>query len=183
MIGSPKFRINRNGTWQALGNKDIATNNYIINDKIVPIPFFSKNTIPLKIEDLLNCILINADTISVYRIEIDITRIQEYASKLVYFLNEKARCKVQITLNKSAFSDIDFSDIESFDGDKDEIFKKFLKGYIDNKYSPLFEFVGSIRSGLKGKATVLTNNTSTITLEYMAGISVSKKNLILQNKD
>lgn len=63
IIGSPKFRIKRlNNTWQVLGNKDIATKNYIINGNIKPIAYFTKNTIPVKIVDLIDCLLIDENT-------------------------------------------------------------------------------------------------------------------------
>jgi len=59
ILGSPKFRIKRGDTWQVLGNKDIATKNYIISGNIKPIPYFSKNTVPVKISDLLDCLSLN----------------------------------------------------------------------------------------------------------------------------
>lgn len=179
--GSPKFRINRNETWQVLGNKDIATKNYIINGNIKPIPFFSKNTIPLKIADLIDCLLLDDTTISVYELDIDTQEIKEYISKLKYLVTESKRTTVEVTLYKNSFKTINFDTIKLYDGTKDDEFKKFLEEYIENKEIILSKYIGSIRDGLKGKMIVLDNNSDTITLQYKAGINQEKKKIILDN--
>ena len=182
ILGSPKFRIKRaNNTWQILGNKDIATKNYIVNGNIKPIPFFTKNTIPVKISDLLDCLLINENTPNVYDVKIDTKEINSFVSDLKYLVSEAKRCTVQVTLIKSSFSDIDFSSIEFFDGAKDELFKKLLENYIENKELNINKYLGSIRDGLKGKASLLDNNIKTITLQYKAAITSNKKEIILNN--
>lgn len=182
ILGSPKFRIKRaNNTWQVLGNKDIATKNYIINGNIKPIAYFSKNTIPVKISDLIDCLLINENTPSIYEVEIDNSEINKFVKNLTYFVSEAKRCTVQVTFMKSSFKDVEFSNIETFDGAKDEIFKYFLENYIENKELELNKYLGSIRDGLKGKATLQNNTNETLTIEYKAAITSDKKRLILNN--
>lgn len=181
VLGSPKFRIKRGNTWQVLGNKDIATKNYIINANIKPIPFFSKNTIPLKVSDLLDCLLLDENTQSVYEVEVNISEIEDFVSSLKYFVTESKRCTVQITFKKSSIKNIDFSNILLFDGVKDKEFKKLLENYIENKELVLNKYIGSIRDGLKAKATLLDNKKDTITLQYKAGINSDKKQIILDN--
>ena len=181
MLGSPKFRINRSGTWQVLGNNDIATKNYIINGDIKPIPFFSKNTIPLKVSDLLDCLLINDDTQSIYDVDINISDISKYVLNLKYLITEAKRCTVIVTLIKSSLKDIDFNKISIYDGVKDQEFQRLIEHYIDNKELEINKYIGSIRDGLKAKAILLDNNSDTITLQYKAGINKDKKQIILAN--
>jgi Zn-finger nucleic acid-binding protein len=182
ILGSPKFRIKRaNNTWQVLGNKDIATKNYMINGNIKPIPFFTQNTIPVKVADLIDCLLIDESTVSVYDVPINIEDIDSFVCDLKYLVSEAKRCTVQVSFNKSSFEDIDFSSIKLFDGSKDEIFKLFLQKYIEDKISILNKYIGSIRDGLKGKAILLDNNSQTITLQYKAAITADKKKLIIEN--
>ncbi|BFU78813.1 hypothetical protein ALC152_20280 [Arcobacter sp. 15-2] len=182
ILGSAKFRIKRKNTWQVLGNKDIATKNYIINGDIKPIPYFTKNTIPLKVADLLDCLLIDENSKPVYEVDnIDIEDVSKYLVTLKYLVSESKRCTLQVTFIKSSFKDIGFSDITIFDGAKDEVFKSFLENYIENKDLKLNSFLGSIRDGLKAKATLIDNNAKTITLQYKAGITKDKKQIILNN--
>jgi len=181
ILGSPKFRIRRKESWQVLGNKDIATKNYIVNGDIKPIPFFSRNTIPLKITDLLDCLLVDEQTKSVYEVDVATNEISEYVSKLKYLITEAKRCTLEVTLIKSSFENIDFSSILTFDASKDEAFKSFIENYIENKEFILNRYIGSIRDGLKAKAIVLDNNSKTITLQYKAGINKDKKQIILEN--
>jgi Zn-finger nucleic acid-binding protein len=181
ILGSPKFRIKRGNTWQVLGNKDIATKNYIIDGNIKPIPYFTKNTIPLKVSDLLDCLLINNNSKSIYEVDINIDEVNSYIESLKYFVSEAKRCTVQVSLIKESFSDINFSSIGVFDGQKDEEFKKLLENYIDNKGLTLNKYIGSIRDGLKAKATLFNNNSKTITLQYKAAINSDKKQIILKN--
>jgi hypothetical protein len=181
ILGSPKFRIHRNGTWQILGNKDIATKNYIIDGNIKPIPFFSKNTIPLKVSDLIDCLLIDKDTPSVYEVDIDVSKINKYIQKLKYLVTESKRCTAIVTFKKENFKDINFDNIKIFDGAKDDIFKLIIDNFIDNKDLELSKYIGSIRDGLKAKAILLDNNINTITLQYKSAITKDKKDLILKN--
>jgi Zn-finger nucleic acid-binding protein len=181
ILGSPKFRIKRGNIWQVLGNKDIATKNYIIDGNIKPIPYFTKNTIPLKVSDLLDCLLINNNSKSIYEVDINIDEVNSYIESLKYFVSEAKRCTVQVSLIKESFSDINFSSIGVFDGQKDEEFKKLLENYIDNKGLTLNKYIGSIRDGLKAKATLFNNNSKTITLQYKAAINSDKKQIILKN--
>ncbi len=181
ILGSAKFRIKRMNTWQVLGNKDIATKNYIINGNIKPIPFFSKNTIPLKISDLIDCLLIDESTKSVYEVNIDIKDISNYVLDLKYYISEAKRCTVEVTFIKDNFKDFNFGKISLYDGAKDETFKYFISNYIDNKNLELSKYLGSIRDGIKGKAILLDINSKTITLQYKAAITNYKKQLILLN--
>jgi|GEM_PF-858200 len=182
MLGSPSFRIKRDSSWQILGNKDIASKNYIIDGNIKPISYFSKNTIPLKIVKLLDCLLIDKNTESIYDVPIkNIDEINNYVSSLKYLVSEAKRCTIQVTLIKKSFSDIEFSNILAFDGVKDKVFKLLLENYIENKESLLNKYIGSIRDGLKGKAILLDNNSHTIILQYKAGINNDKKQIILDN--
>jgi hypothetical protein len=182
ILGSPKFRIKRpNNTWQVLGNKDIATKNYIIDGNIKPIAFFTKNTIPVKVADLIDCLLIDENIPSVYDVKIDTEDIKTFVCELKYLVSEAKRCTVQVSFNKASFEDIDFSSIKLFDGAKDQIFNLFLDKYVENKISVLNRYIGSIRDGLKGKAILLDNNSQTITLQYKAAITSDKKKLIIEN--
>lgn len=181
ILGSAKFRIKRKNTWQVLGNKDIATKNYIINGDIKPIPYFTKNTIPLKVVDLLDCLLIDENSKSIYEVDINIEDVSKCLTTLKYLVSESKRCTIQATFIKSSFKDIDFTEITIFDGAKDEVFKSFLEKYIENKDLKINSFLGSIRDGLKAKATLIDNNTKTITLQYKAGITKDKKQIILNN--
>jgi len=202
IMGSPKFRIKRGDTWQVLGNKDIATKNYLIDGNIKPIAFFSKNTISLKITDLLDCLLLDKNTQSIYDVEVNIEPIIDYVSKLQYLVSEAKRCTVIVTFSKKSFIQtynwhknnrvtnvpycykipfIGLDNIKLFDGAKDQQFRLFLEYFIENKNSSLSRYIGSIRDGLKGKATILDNNTQSITLQYKAGINSAKKQIIIDN--
>jgi hypothetical protein len=181
ITGAPKFRIKRTSHWQILGNKDIATKNYIINGEIKPIPFFTKNTIPLKVSDLIDCLLVDENTPSIYEVDINIDEIKEYISKLKYIITEAKRCTLEVEFIKSSFVNFDFNEIGLFDGAKDNIFKLFLEDYIENKDFILNKYIGSIRDGLKAKAIVLDNNSQFITLQYKAGINKDKKQIIVDN--
>jgi Zn-finger nucleic acid-binding protein len=181
ITGAPKFRIKRDNHWQILGNKDIATKNYIINGEIKPIPFFTKNTIPLKVSDMMDCLLVDENTPSVYEVDININEIKEHISKLKYIITEAKRCTLEVEFIKSSFINFDFNNIVLFDGAKDDMFQLFLKDYIENKDLVLNRYIGSIRDGLKGKSIVLDNNSQFITLQYKAGINKDKKQIILDN--
>ncbi len=181
ILGSPKFRIKRGKTWQVLGNKDIATKNYIIDGDIKPVPYFSKNTIPLKIKDLIDCLLVNKDDKNIYSVTIDTTKICDYVSNLTYLITEAKRCTVISTFVKASFVDVDISSVGVFDGAKDKVFESFIANYIDNKDLELSKYIGSIRDGINAKATIVDNNNQTITLKYKASINKDKKQIILDN--
>jgi hypothetical protein len=192
VLGSPKFRIKRGNTWQVLGNKDIATKNYIIDGNIKPIPFFTKNTIPLKVSDLLECLLIDKDSQSIYEVDIDIAKISQYISKLKYIVTEAKRCKVIVTFVKKSFSKVKFNEMSTYNCPKDIFFGKFVNENIeiDNDYA---RYINSMRNNkldkknngkdkdLKATAILIDNNNETITLEYMADINSDKKQIILDN--
>ena len=180
ILGAPKFRVKRGNIWQVYGNKNIASKNYIINEEIKPIPFFSKNVIPLKISDLIDCLLVDNNTPTVYEVDIDVSEVKDWLNFLKYYVTEKSRCTVRATFKKSAF-DIDFEKIEIFDGKKDKEFKRFLQEYLENKELLLNSYAGAIRDGLNAKASVLFSTKEEITLEYKAGINKTKKELILKN--
>ena len=181
ILGSPKFKIKRGSSWQVLGNKDIATKNYIIDGDIKPIAFFAKNTYPVKIKDLFDCLLVNDDAKSVYDISVNTDHLDKYIIDLKYLVTEAKRCTLIVTFKKSDFLDINFNKIKLFDGAKDEIFKALIKNYIDNKELEISKYIGSIRDGLKAKAILIDNNLTTITLQYKAAINVNKKKIILDN--
>ncbi len=182
MLGqNAKYRIKRDTAWQVLGGENIATKNYLIENNIKSIPYFTKNTIPLKITDLIDCLLIDDNSKSIYDIEIDTKEISKYITNLKYLLTEASRHTLIVTFIKSSFPDINLNDIKQFDAAKDEIFKLFIENYIDNKELNLSNYIGSIRDGLKAKAVLVDNNNETITLKYKAGINVNKKKIILNN--
>jgi len=182
MVGqNAKYRIKRENHWQILGGENIATKNYKVGDSIKSIPFFTKNTIPLKISDLMDCLLIDNESKSIYDVEININDISQYISSLKYFLTEASRHTLVVTFIKNSFKDIDLNDIKIFDGSKDEIFKSFIENYIDNKELEISKYIGSIRDGVKAKAILIDNNSKTITLQYKAGITANKKKIILDN--
>lgn len=182
ILGSPKFRIKRGKTWQVLGNKDIATKNYIINGSIKPIAFFSDNTIPVKVSDLIDCLLIDKNTKSVYEVAIDTKEVSEHLPNLTYFVSEANRCTVLATFARKKFNEIDFGKISQYDGAKDEEFKKLITLYIDNKEHIVNSYIGSIRDGEKAKAVLIELNSKVVTLQYKAAITKAKKELILQNE-
>jgi hypothetical protein len=181
ILGSPKFRINRKGTWQILGNKDIATKNYIVDNNIKPIPFFSTNTIPLKISDLIDCLLIDKNTKNIYEVDINIDEIKKYVSKLKYLVTESKRCTIIVSFKKANIQDMDLNSIKLFDGAKDKIFKLLIENYINNKDLKLSQYIGSIRDSINAKATLIENSTHFLTLKYTASITKDKKEIILKN--
>ncbi len=194
ILGNPKFRINRNNTWQVQGNKDIATKNYIIDGDIKPIPFFSKNTIPLKVADLIDCLLVDKNTPSVYEININVDEIKEYISKLKYIVTEAKRCSIEVTFIKTKFSDIKFELFDEFNCAKNNIFfNKFVDKYIENDNFIYSKYINSMRDNktdkkydgknreLKANVTLIDNDNETITLSYKANINKDKKEIILKN--
>jgi len=175
-----KFRIKRGDQIAIVGSENIATKTFLVDGKLVQIPFFSKNVIPLKIADLLNAIKLNENAKAIYQVDINIDQIKEYVNKLVYTLTEASRLTVKVTLLKSAF-DVDFDQIKQFNGAQDDEFRSFLQKYIQNKESILYPYLGSIRDTLNGKALLLDNSQHTITLQYKADINSYKKEIILNN--
>lgn len=175
-----KFRIKRGDQIDIVGSDNIATKTYLVDGKLLQIPYFSKNVIPLKIIDLLNIIKLNEGAKVVYKVEVDVSKIQHFIQKLTYRLTEASRLTIEVTLIKNSF-DIDFDKIKEFNGSKDKEFKNFLQNYIQNKNSEVFEYIGSIRDALEGKAILLNNSKDTITLQYKADTNSSKKNIILNN--
>ncbi len=177
-----QYRIKRGESWQVLGGENIATKQYLIDGDIKPVPYFTKNTLPLKISDLIDCLLVKEDTKSIYDVKIKVDEINEYVSELKYFLTEAKRHTIVVTFIKKSFKDIDFNKIEQYDTAKDTIFKKLIEDYIENKDLKLFEYIGSIRKdGGKANAIVVNKKEDTITLEYKAGLNKHKKEKILQN--
>jgi hypothetical protein len=178
-----KYRIYRDGIYQILGAENIATKNYIIDGEIKPIPYFTENTLPLKISDLVDCLLIDEKSRPIYSVEIDTHEINQYISKLTYILSEAKRVTIIAEFVKDAFNvpiKI-FDQIDKYDGDKDKAFAQFIRQYIDNKQHAINRYVGSIRDGQKAKAIVLNESQSHITLQYRAAITTDKKEIILQN--
>lgn len=175
-----KFRIKRGDQIAIVGSENIATKTFLVDGKLVQVPFFSKNVIPLKIADLLNAIKLNENAKAIYQVDINIDQIKEYVNKLVYTLTEASRLTVKVTLLKSAF-DVDFDQIKQFNGAQDDEFRSFLQKYIQNKESILYSYLGSIRDTLNGKALLLDNSQHTITLQYKADINSYKKEIILNN--
>ena len=174
------FRIRRGDQIAIVSNKKITKKTFLIDDKLVQIPFFSKNVLPLKIADLLNAIKLNENARAIYRVDINIDQIKEYVNKLIYTLTEATRLTVKVTLLKSAF-DTNFEQIKQFNGSEDDEFRSFLQKYIQNKESKLYPYLGSIRDTLNGKALLLDNGQHTITLQYKADINSYKKEIILNN--
>ncbi len=176
------YRIKREGNiWQVLGGENIATKNYLIDKNIKAIPFFSKNTLPLKISDLINCAMLKQNTKNIYELNIGFEDVAKHICKLKYFLSEAKRFKLIVGLKKSSFENIDFDKIAYFDGNKDEIFKHFLLTCVENKEHELNPYLGSIRDGLKAKAQVLENTQDEIYLQYTVGINNKYKEIILKN--
>ena len=182
MIGFPKFRIKRGDTWQVLGNNDIATKFYIVNEKLKPISFFSKNLIPLKIKDILDTFLIedpNKNILNIKFITIP-QELNEAIKELDYRLSEAKRVTITVKLKKAFFKDIDFSKISSFN-DKDNEFKKFVDNYLSKKETNqkdkiLQDYIGVIRKG--AKASLISSTDSFIELRYIASSKTSLINKI-----
>lgn len=185
-----QYRVRRQEQFDILGSENIATRTYLSNNKLIKAPFFSKNVIPLKIKDLLEMVDLDENAKHIYEVSVvfdklenidEIKELKKYLEKLKYYLTEKSRLTIEVKFIKDRFADIDFSKIKQFDGAKDEEFKKFLQNYIQNKDLILYKYIGSIRDGLKGKATLLDSNKETITLQYKAETSKNKENLILKS--
>jgi len=174
-----KFRVKRANQIDILANEDIATKTFFINNKLVSVPYFSKNVLPLKIEDIINILKLDESAKYIYEVEIDTHEVKDYIKKLTYFLTEASRLTIKATLYKKSFN-INFDEIKEFNGKTDEVFRKFLQEYIQNKNSKLYPYIGSIRGGLEGKATLLKNTNDFITLEYKAEMS-GKKSIIIKN--
>jgi hypothetical protein len=173
-----KFRIRRNGQFVVLGGENLATKTYLIGNSLKSIPFFSKNVLPLKIEDVVKCLELTDKAQHIYEVKIDITEIEEYVKQLVYYVAEASRIIVEVTFKKNIF---EFDKIEEFNGKKDEKFREFLEKYIQNRKLKLFEYIGSIRDSLNGSAVVLENSDDIIKLRYRSEISSRKKEIILKN--
>jgi len=189
-----KYRIYRDGIYQVVAAENIATKNYIINNSIKPIPYFTKNTLPLKISDLIDCLLVDKNTPSIYEVNIDISEIKEYISNLKYIISEAKRCKIIVSFNKNAFKDINFDYMDEFDCSKNNIyFNKFVDKYIENDTLPYTKYINLMRNNkldkknnginreLKAKATLIGKNSETITLQYVAEVNSDKKEIILKN--
>ncbi|MEA2050140.1 MAG: hypothetical protein U9O56_05365 [Campylobacterota bacterium] len=193
ILGSPTFRIKRGNNWQVLGNKDIATKNYIIDGNIKPIYYFTQNTIPLKIEKLLDCLLIDENSKSIYEVEVNIEEIKLSIKSLKYLVSEAKRCNVIVTFNKKYFDDIQFENMDEFNCAKNNIFfNKFVDKYIEGS-NDISKYIGSMRNNkldkknngknreLNAVAKLLDNNSETITLQYTSDINSDKKKIILDN--
>lgn len=183
-----KYKIKRGETWQVLGGENIATKNYIINGDIKPIPYFTKNTLPLKVADLCDCLLLDENSKSVYEVFVDISEISEFVSRLKYLITSKDKFINIVTLNKSAFSDIDFESNQVFKYEQNEDFKRFTLEYLNTKDSSsiLKKYIGSIRNDKKkdkytASAEMIASNKNTITLKYTVLMSKDKKQIILDN--
>ena len=181
MIGSPKFRIKRGDTWQVLGNKYIATKFYIVNEKLKPISFFSKNLIPLEIKDILDTFLIEDPSKNIVDIKfITIPQeLNEAIKELDYRLSEGNRVTITVKLKKAFFKGIDFSKISSFNY-KDNKFKKFVDEYLNLKpANTLQDYIGGIRNDKKdAKASLISSTDSFIELRYIASSKTSLINKI-----
>jgi len=185
-----KFRIKRGDQIAIVGSENIATKNYIIGDQIKPISYFSKNVIPLKISDMIDCLLIDKDTKSVYDINIDIKEINTYVTSLKYIVSSKDKLIVIVTLKKNAFKDIDFNHFSSNGINclyrSDEGFKDFVDIYLNTKENNILQdYIGKMRNEKKqdkynGTAKILKEDNETIILRYTAFIQ-KKKYIIIQN--
>jgi len=171
-----KYRVRRGDTIQVLGSENIATKTYIVNNQLKAIPYFSKNVLPLKIDDILKC-LESENAKFIYEVDIDVKDIEEL-EYLQYKLTEASRLTLIIKFNKDKI-DFDFNKIKAFDGAKDDYFKEFIQNFINSQ--KLKPYIGSIRDNLKGKATLLDNSDNAIVLQYKADITKDKKELILKN--
>ena len=176
ILGAAQYRVRRGETIQVVAGENIATKSYIVDEKITTIPYFSKNVISLKIEDIIKSLDLDKATF-IYDIEIDTSEINEL-NYLKYILTEKSRLSVIVEFNKNNIN-FNFDDIKYFDGSKDEKFKEFIENYINSE--KLKPYIGSIRNNLKGKAILIDNNAKYIKLKYKADTTTSKKDLILKN--
>ena len=186
-----KYRIKRGNTWQVLGGENIATKNYLIDGNIKSISYFTKNTIPLKISDLSDCLLLDENSQSIYEVPIDVSKTAEI-NKLTFFISEASRHTVLVEFVKEKFNAIDFDAIKTFDCVKDSEFYKFVDRYIESE-SEFSKYVNSMRNNkldkknggkdkeLKAVATLIDNNANTITLQYKAETNSTKKKIILDN--
>jgi len=173
-----KFRIRRNGQFVVLGIENLATKTYLIDNSLKSIPFCSKNVIPLKIADIINCLKFTDEVKHIYKVKIDISEIAEYVTELIYYVAEASRIIVEVSFKKNIF---EFDKIGEFNGKKDEKFREFLEKYIENRELKLFKYIGSIRDSLNGSAVVLENSDDIIRLQYRAELNSSKKEIILKN--
>ncbi len=194
ILGSPKFRIKRGDIWQVLGNKDIATKNYIVDGEIKPIPFFSTNVIPLKISDLIDCLLVDNNTPMVYEVNIDVNEVEDYLSSLKYIVSSKDKLIVIASIKKEAFRDIDFSQFSSNGIEcsyrNDKGFKDFVDIYLNTpKSNILQDYIGKLRNEKKtnkegdyynGTAKIIKETDKIITLKYTAFIQ-KKRQIIIKN--
>jgi len=184
-----QYKVKRGDVWQILGGKKIATKSYIINNDIKPIPYFTKNVLPLKICDLSNCLLLERDAKPIYEVSVDMSNFKEI-KELTYFITEASRYTVKVVFNKKYFSDIQFDKIKTFDCAKDEIFKNFVDNYIESNLE-YTNYINSMRNNkfdkkgdgenkeLKAVATLLTNNKTEISLLYKVEKNNFKKQVIL----
>lgn len=196
--GQANYIVKRkSNTYQALRSKDIATPTYIINDDIISIEYYSKNAIPLSITKLLKILQYkNVDKKHIYDKEIqDISKIsidaQKYIKYLKYIFSESGRVRISVVLNKSAFQDINFNNMNEntkyivtepkngnkaiTDGDKAVI--ELVNKYIDNTECDIYMFTCKPRKDGK-QIEVLQKSHDTITLAFPKQIDKEFKKLV-----
>lgn len=183
-----QYKIKRGNTWQILAGEKIATKSYVINGNIKQIPYFTKNTLPLKIEYLSDCLLLDENAKNVDEVDIDVSDIREHVSKLKYYMTSKGKFITVVTLIKSAFNDIDFDSSAIYKYEQNEEFKKFVLEYLNHKenHQILKNYIGGIRNDKKkdkytASAELIETNSENITLRYTVLINNSKKKIILNN--
>ena len=171
-----KYIVMNNSTYRFLSNENIATKHYLINGKIVDIPYFSKNTLPKDIKEIIK--LLNYMDLSkpVYEVEIKTNEISDYVETLKYYFTEKSRIRVIGKFIKSAF-DVDFSKVDTFTSDDDE-FKKFIDKIENDEI--LRKYLGPFRDNGGKKALLLDEDEKTITLKYVAEGIGAKKDIALK---
>jgi len=168
ITGSASFRIKRQNTWQVVSNEKITTRKYLCDNKIQAIPFFSKNTLPLKIKDLIPCLSIDSNSKQIYKVSIEnINKIVPKIKSLTYFLSEAKRCTILVSFIKKEFENFDFSTIKSFNSNESKEFQNFIENFInynqnlkdqeeitkipDSRLIELSDCIGGIRNAISAK--------------------------------
>ena len=163
----------RGGVYQALRSNSIATPTYLIDGKLVSIKYYSRRAIPYRINELINLLEYKDLSLQrIYRKEIlDMGSVDKdagnYIRSIHYTFSEKGKVRINAVLNKSAFVDIDISNLKDNCNYhvQDEAIKDVVNNYINNKNLSIYRYMSKPRKDGKS-ICVIKNSHDTLILAY-----------------
>lgn len=154
-----KYAIKRNAGFAGLKNAKIATKTYFDGKKLIKIPFYSTNVLPLRISDILAILsLKNAKQIYKVKIKDDLPK---QINSLDFILSEASKHKVLVSFNKN---NLEFSNLLDADS-KNAFIQKYL-------CSDFKDFLGKPRDN---KIEIIKNTDNILAIKYCVE-STSKAN-------